>query len=271
MAGKKYFSISKHTMSKIRRIVRLSGAKGRGSKAKYYAFNLAQNGNPENGTYFENDLKLDRFMGYMDIGSDAFFANNMVTYQKYADAGDPFKILLKSESSKYPVGLSDAVNSLNENSIVVQRLDESADIVSDYFTGKISMKQLIRKAGGISQVANKRELEVFLRNKFMLKWKADELGVKESQIASKVKQLIDKYEDFFKASRSVKAAYESKEGVSLFFEMMMDDDDPDMNDLDSFGMDANTQKRLRVKKMHQIKGKKKVRRPSRTHLPFSLR
>jgi len=47
-------------------------------------------------------------------------------------------------------------------------------------------------------------------------------------------------------------------------------DDVDLNDLGAFGMDAMSRKRLRVKRLH-VKGKKKVRRPVKTSMPFSLR
>jgi len=47
--------------------------------------------------------------------------------------------------------------------------------------------------------------------------------------------------------------------------------DPDENDLDAHGMDAATQKRLKVKKMHKPKGVKKLRRPTNTHAPFKMR
>ena len=47
-------------------------------------------------------------------------------------------------------------------------------------------------------------------------------------------------------------------------------DDIDLNDLDSFGMDAMTRKRLRVKRLHVPK-KKKVQRPVHNRMPYSLK
>lgn len=48
------------------------------------------------------------------------------------------------------------------------------------------------------------------------------------------------------------------------------DDDIDLNDLGPFGMDAMTRKRLRVKRLH-AKKKKKVKRPMKNRMPYSLR
>ncbi len=63
--------------------------------------------------------------------------------------------------------------------------------------------------------------------------------------------------------------YEANELLQEMVESMIDN--PDENDLDSHGMDAATQKRLRVKRMHKPKTAKKVDKPSRTHLPYGLR
>lgn len=46
-------------------------------------------------------------------------------------------------------------------------------------------------------------------------------------------------------------------------------DDIDLNDLDASGMDAMSRKRLRVKRLH-AKPKKKVQRPVKNRMPFSL-
>lgn len=44
----------------------------------------------------------------------------------------------------------------------------------------------------------------------------------------------------------------------------------DENDVDEFGMDPHTRRRLRVKSKGQMKGKKKPMRPMRTRMPYSL-
>ena len=46
--------------------------------------------------------------------------------------------------------------------------------------------------------------------------------------------------------------------------------DPDSNDLDAYGMDAMTQKRLRVKKLHKPKSAKKASKPISNHMPYGL-
>lgn len=46
--------------------------------------------------------------------------------------------------------------------------------------------------------------------------------------------------------------------------------EPDANDVDSFGMDAMTRKRLKVKDKLEKPGKKRIRRPMRSKLPLSL-
>ena len=56
--------------------------------------------------------------------------------------------------------------------------------------------------------------------------------------------------------------------LSLLIEQI---DDVDLNDLDAFGMDLITRKRLRVKRLHQKPSKKKIRRPTKTHMPFSMK
>ena len=48
------------------------------------------------------------------------------------------------------------------------------------------------------------------------------------------------------------------------------DDDIDLNDLGPFGMDAMSRRRLRVKRLH-VKKKKKVERPMKNRMPYSLR
>jgi len=60
----------------------------------------------------------------------------------------------------------------------------------------------------------------------------------------------------------------TNEGLADLVEGMLD---PDENDLDDHGMDAATQKRLRVKRMHKPKGAKRVKKPMRTHLPYHTR
>lgn len=74
-------------------------------------------------------------------------------------------------------------------------LNESmgANLVDDYFRGKLSLGQLIKKAGGLDKVATKADLEMFARNGFMLGMKSDELGVKKAQLVSKTKALLKKF------------------------------------------------------------------------------
>lgn len=72
-------------------------------------------------------------------------------------------------------------------------LIEGRDIMSDYLKGKLSVEDLIKKAGGLDKVATKREMEGFLRNKFMIGWKVDETGIPEKQVVSKVKELLKRY------------------------------------------------------------------------------
>lgn len=47
-------------------------------------------------------------------------------------------------------------------------------------------------------------------------------------------------------------------------------DDVDLNDLDAFGMDAMTRKRLKVQRL-QVRPKKQVQRPLKRKMPTSLR
>lgn len=61
-----------------------------------------------------------------------------------------------------------------------------------------------------------------------------------------------------------------RETNELLQEMVEGMLDADPNDLDSFGMDAMTQRRLKVKKLHKPKSAKKVRRPLKTHMPYHL-
>lgn len=49
-------------------------------------------------------------------------------------------------------------------------------------------------------------------------------------------------------------------------DLLREDDD----DVDEFGMDMMTRKRLKVKTKMERKGKKKLRRPIRSKLPLSL-
>ena len=65
--------------------------------------------------------------------------------------------------------------------------------LDDYFRGKLSLSQLIKKAGGLGKVATKSELEMFLRNDFLLGIKADEMRVKKAQLVSKTKALLKKF------------------------------------------------------------------------------
>ena len=47
--------------------------------------------------------------------------------------------------------------------------------------------------------------------------------------------------------------------------------DTEFDDSEDFGMDAMTQKRLRVKRLHKPKQVKKPKRPFRNKMPYSLR
>jgi len=85
--------------------------------------------------------------------------------------------------------LSEAVENLSGD----VALFESQDLMSDYLKGKLSLDNLIKKAGGLEKVATKRELEGFLRNKFMIGWKVDETGIPEGKIVAKVKKLLKRY------------------------------------------------------------------------------
>jgi len=63
----------------------------------------------------------------------------------------------------------------------------------DYLRGKLSLAALIKKAGGLSNIATKKDLEEFLGNKFLIDIKAHETRIKKSQIVAKVKALLKRY------------------------------------------------------------------------------
>jgi hypothetical protein len=64
-----------------------------------------------------------------------------------------------------------------------------------YIKGDIDLDSLIEKAGKVEEVASKKELEDFLKNKFMLSLMAEENAVSPDVITDKVTELLKRYPD----------------------------------------------------------------------------
>lgn len=65
-------------------------------------------------------------------------------------------------------------------------------IIDDFYRGNVSSDELVnfsRETG--KDIASISELEMFLNNKFMIGWKASDMGIPESDIVMKTRELID--------------------------------------------------------------------------------
>lgn len=66
-----------------------------------------------------------------------------------------------------------------------------SDIITDYFKGIISVKDLLAFGKKMKKdIATRDMLKDMLNNKFMIGWKAEETGIPENQIIEKLKELL---------------------------------------------------------------------------------
>ena len=77
---------------------------------------------------------------------------------------------------------------MNERTVYMHK----ADAMRAFFKGKIDIKELKHNAEKVfgSKIAEKSEIQSFLKNKFMISIQAEEMGVSEKIITTKAKELM---------------------------------------------------------------------------------